>query len=196
MADPITISAGIAIAGTAAGGIIGGLGASQTAAAQASMYQYKAGVAMLNKQINEQNANFAVESGDVKAEETGLEAGQKIAETKVVQAASGFDVTTGTNVAVRDSQTAAADYDQNVIRWDASKTAWGFQAKATTDEAEANLDTMAASNAQQGGLISELTSFIGAGTSVATKWSQGIQQGAFKNPFASSASGSNSGTAP
>src|SRR5882724_10198039 len=144
MADPVTLGT-IGAVGSGIGGIISGVGAKQAAEAQASQYRYKAGVALLNKQINLQNANWAIESGDIKAEETGLKAGQEIAQTKTAQSASGFDVTGGTNEAVRDTQTKVASFDQNVIQWDAAKTSWGFESKAATDQAEATMDIAAAS---------------------------------------------------
>lgn len=165
--------------GTGVGGLVQGFGQAYSGAAQAAMYNYKAGVALLNKQINEQNANFALESGDIKSQEVGLKAGQDIAQTKVVQAASGFDVTRGTGAAVRDTQQKVAQFDEGVVQWDAAKTAWGFESKAMTDVAEANLDTMAAKTAKTAGTIGEIGSFIGAGTSVASKWYQGKSTGIF-----------------
>lgn len=178
MADPVTLG-GIGMAAGAAGGIVGGIGSLISGNAQAAASTYKAGIATLNSQINKTNANWALESGDVKGMESGLEAGQKIAQTKTVQSASGFDVTTGTNQIVRDTQTKAAQFDQNVIAWDASKTAWGFEAKAATDTAQANLDTMAAGTEKTAGQIGAVSSFLGAATSVASKWTQGNSIGMF-----------------
>src|SRR5258707_8988048 len=126
MADPITLVAAGSMAASAAGGIVQGIGAKASGDAQAAAYRYKAGVALLNKQINEQNAAWSLEAGGIKGEEEGLRAGQEIGQTKVVQAASGIDVNTGSAEAVRDTQTKVAQFDQNVISWDASKTAWGF----------------------------------------------------------------------
>jgi len=177
MADPI--SAGVMIAGTAVGGIVGGIGAQQAANAQAQASQYKAGIALLNKQIAEQNAQYAVETGDIKAQEVQMKTNQEIANTTVDQAASGFDITSGTNVAVRKSQQLVSDFDQNVIRWDAAKTAWGYEARAATDQGEAGLDTLAAANERTAGTLAMTSSFINAGTSVASKWYQGSSQGLF-----------------
>lgn len=179
MADPITISAGVAMAGTAAGGIVSGIGSAASGAAAAAASTYKAGVAMLNKQINDQNAQFATEEGQILSEERGLQGSQEVANTEVTQAASGFDVNSGTTVAVRQSQQWATQFDQSVIEWDAAKTAWGYEAKGATDVAEASLDTMAASSEKTAGILGEIGSFINAGTSVASKWYQGTSSGAF-----------------
>lgn len=177
MADPITIAAGVGMAGTAVGGIIGGLGAKESADANAAAYRYKSGVALLNKQINDKNAEFSLESGGIKGMEKGLAAGQEIGETKVRQAASGLDVNSGSALAVRNTQSKVAQFDQDVIEWDSEKTAYGYHTRAATDVAESNLDLLAASQSETAGTIGEITSFINAGTSVASKWSQAKSTG-------------------
>jgi len=179
MADPITIMAVGSMAATAGGSIISGIGAKETGEANAAAYRYKAGVALLNKQINEQNAAWATQAGGAKAEVEGLKSREAIASTKVIQSGSGFDVNTGSNVAVRDTQTQVAQYDQNVIRWDAAKAAYGYEVKATTDVAEANLDKMAASQAEEAGKLGMWGSFISGAGNVAGKWMQGSSAGAF-----------------
>lgn len=164
---------------SAIGGIIGGLGANEAGQAQADAYRYKAGVAMLNKQISQQNASWATQTGGIQADIAGRKAAQAIGETKVVQSGSNLDVNTGSSAAVRKTQTDVAQFDQNVIRWDAAKTAWGYEAKASTDQAEANLDMTAASQSETAGKINMFTSFLNAGSSVAGKWMQGSQAGMF-----------------
>lgn len=178
MADPLTLGT-IGLGTTAAGGITGAIGSLMGGDASAGMYQYKAGMALMNQQINKQNAAFALESGDINAEESGLKAGQGIAGTKVAQAAGGVDVNTGTPAEVRTSQQATAKFDQDVIRFDASKTAYGYEAKAASAAAEAQLDTMAAKNAKSAGILGAVTSILGGASSVASKWSQGSQIGIF-----------------
>jgi hypothetical protein len=167
------------MAASAIGGIVGGLGAQEAGQANAAAYQYKAGVAMLNKQINDQNANWALQSGGIQGEEQGLKSGQEIAQTKVAQSGSGLDVNSGSEAAVRKTQTDVAQFDQNVIQWNSAKTAYGYETKAATDVAEANLDTMASTQSKEAGNINMLTSFLNAGGSVASKWMQGSQAGMF-----------------
>lgn len=167
------------MAASGLGSIVQGIGAGYQANANAAAYTYKAGVAMLNKQINDQNAQFAQESGDIRSMEEGLKAGQEIGQTKAVQAASGLDVNSGTNLAIRQSQTASAKFDQSVIEWDAEKTAYGYKSRAATDVAEANLDLMGASSAKKAGTFAELGSFLGGAGNVASKWYQGTTTGVF-----------------
>lgn len=169
------------------GGILGALGALQTGDAQAGSYQYKAGLALMNQRINKQNAAWATEAGGINAMESGLKSGQEIAGTKVHQAGGGFDVNSGSNEAVRESQGEAAAFDQKMIRYDASKTAYGYEAKAASDEAEATMDIAAADNARKAGKIAAVSSILGAASSVSGKWMQGQQLGMWggskKNPY-------------
>lgn len=178
MVDPGTMAV-TAMVGTAIGGAVGGLGAKESADAAAGAARYKAGVALINKQVSEQNASWALQAGEAQAEGKGLQARQQIAQEKVVQSGSGFDVNSGTGEKVRSDMSTVAAYDQNVIKWDASKTAYGYEVKAATDTAEANLDQMTAQQDETAGTISEIGSFINAGSSVASKWSQGSKQGMF-----------------
>lgn len=179
MTVPASALAGTAMAGTLTGGIIQGLGANTSAQAQAAASTYRAGVAQLNKQINQQNANWALEAGQDQAAEQGMKARTEIGQTKVAQAASGFDVNSGTGEKVREDQSTVAQYDQNVIKWDAAKTSYGYETKAAMDEGEAGLDVAAASNEQTAGQFAMLGSFINAGSSVASKWQQASQMGTF-----------------
>lgn len=176
--DPGTLAIGSMAAG-AAGSLIQGIGQGYSGAATASAYTYKAGVAQLNKQINLTNANWAIESGDISAEESGLRSGQERGQTLVTQAASGLDVTTGSAKAVRDTQDSVAQFDQDITRWNAAKAGWGYEAKAATDDAETQLDLMAAKGAKTGGTLAEIGTFLGGAGSVASKWYQGTNVGIF-----------------
>lgn len=178
MAAPAAIGA-VAMGGSLIGNLMQGFGQDQADQAQAAASTYKAGVAQLNKQINEQNAAWAIESGGVQAQIQGMKSRQQIAETKVTQAASGFDVNSGTGERVREGQTNVAQFDQNVISWNAAKTAYGYETKATMDVAESNLDMMAAQSEKEAGDLAMVGSFVNAGTSVASKWMQAKQIGMF-----------------
>lgn len=172
MADPATMGA-IAIGSSLISGGLGAAGASTSAVASADSFNFKAGIAKLNSDIDKQNASWAINSGAIKAENYGLKAGQEIADTKIVQAASGLDVNSGSKEAVRDSQQSVAKYDQGTIRADAAHTAHGYEVKAAADSAEASMDTAAASNASKAGKLGILSSLIGTASSVASKWTQG-----------------------
>jgi len=188
MADPVTL-AGVGMAASAGGGILGAFGAESSASSSAAMYNYKAGLALMNQNINKQNASWATQSGGINAMEAGLKAGQELGLTKAVAGASGFDVNSGSATTVRKDQVAATEFDQNVIRFDAAKTAYGYEAKAAGDEAEANLDFMAASNAKKAGDINAFSSILGSASSVASKWTQGNMSGIFSGSDSGSGGG-------
>lgn len=176
MADPAILGT-MAIIGSAGSAITGAIGAGQSASASASAYKYKAGLALMNQRINKQNAAWAREAGDINAEISGVKSRQEIGATKVRQAASGLDVNTGTAAQVREDQGAVAKFDQDMIRYDASKTAYGYEAKAASDEAEAHMMEAAAKNAGKAGTLGIVSSILGGATSVASKWMQGQQLG-------------------
>lgn len=197
--DPASMGA-ISIGSTLLSGAIGGAGASFSADASANAFNFKAGIAKLNADINKQNASWALNSGGIKAANYGLKAGQEIADTKVVQAASGLDVNSGSKSAVRDTQADVAKYDQDLIRADAAHTAHGYEVKAAADSAEAELDRTSASNAGKAGKLGILSSVIGTASSVASKWSQGntigMWSGGGKGPIGTFDNGGNSGGTP
>lgn len=186
MAAPVAIAS---MGMQAVGGIIQGLGAQESANATANAYQYKAGVALLNKQINDQNAAWATQAGGTQATISGMKSAQQIGETKVLQSGSNLDVNSGSPASVRSSQTNVAQFDQNTIRWNAAKTAYGYETKAMSDTAEASMDTMAADQSRKAGTLSMVTSFLNAGGSVAGKWMQGSQAGMFSSGSGSQAVG-------
>jgi hypothetical protein len=200
MVDPISAGtmAAISMGTTVAGGVVSGIGNIFQGNANAASYNYKAGVALANSTINKQNAVWATEAGGIAATESGLKSGEVIAQTKVGQSGSNLDVNTGTNAAVRDTQQAAAQTDQEIIRWDAAKKAYGYETKAAMDEAEASMDTAAASNSKTSGILGAIGSFINAGSSVASKWSQGntIGIGTSSGPIGMFTNGGNDGLAP
>lgn len=199
MADPVTMGA-ISVGSSLLGGALGGAGASFSAGASADSFNFKAGIAKLNADIDKQNASWAINSGGIKATNYGLKAGQEIADTKVVQAASGLDVNSGSKEAVRDTQQTVAAYDQGLIRADAAHTAHGYEVKAAADTAEASMDTAAASNAQKAGKLDVLKSIIGTASSVASKWTQGntigMWSGSSGGPIGTFPDGGNSGGTP
>lgn len=159
------------------GGVINANAAQEQGQAQQNMYNYKAQVARINQQVNKQNAAWALQAGETQAQERGLHARQAIASQKTVQSASGFDVNSGSNQRVREDMSSVSAFEQNTLRWDAAKTAYGYEIKAVSDEAESNLDVMAGQQAKEAGDIGEITSYLNAGSRVADKWSQAMTLG-------------------
>ena len=67
----------IGLGASLAGGILGAEGAKTTAADQQKMYNYQAGVAKINSQIDLQNADYARNQGEIQATQFGLKEAQQ-----------------------------------------------------------------------------------------------------------------------
>jgi len=169
----------IGMGATLAGGVLGAQGATQEAAATQKMYNYQAGVARINSQIDLQNAEYARNQGEVQAQQYGQKAAQQFGAIRTTQAASGIDVNSGTPAQVQASQRQITTTDLGTIRANAAKTAYDYDVKSTMDLNQSTLDIMAGDNAIQAGKIKAQASILGSVASVASKWQQGSQMGIF-----------------
>ncbi len=160
------------VVGTASGAILQGMGAEQQAGAQASQYQYQAGVARANELIADQNSKWETQSGEVEAQQAGLRAEDERSKSTVAAAAGNIDVTTGSPVQVGKSITEIGGENQAIVRANAAKRAYGATVEGFEQGAQANIYESAAANAKKAGDLAELTSWIGGATGVASKWSQ------------------------
>jgi hypothetical protein len=172
-----TLAIGSLVASTASG-VVGAVGASNSAEATAQSYQYKAQVAENNAKIAEQNAQAARESGTAQAQSNDMKTKAQVGTQLAAQAANGLDVNTGTNVAVRQSTTDLGHLDTLTILNNATKNAAGYTNQANNYRSEATLDTMSASNARTAGDYNVATSLLGSAGSVADKWMKYSSSGA------------------
>jgi hypothetical protein len=178
MADPATMAV-LSIGSSVAGGLLGASGAQQSAKAESEMYQYKAGIALANKRMEEQNANYAYKVGEQETARYGIKARQNIGSIRAAQSGSGLDINSGSAAQVRESAHDLAGMDMATIRQNAARQAYGYTVKAWEAEQEAGLLSRAASNAKQAGKINMFASLIGSASSVSSKWSQAKQTGIF-----------------
>lgn len=172
MAAPVALAAvggGISLAG----GVASAMGARYAADAKANMYEYQAGVAKLNEQIEKQNADYARKSGEVSASIVGAKAKQQMGLIKAGQGASGLDVNSGSNVQVQESQQNTASFDQATTRSNAARQAYGYETGAVTQQANQGLSRMGAEAARTSGDLNVASSIIGSVGSVASKWMAG-----------------------
>lgn len=165
------VSTGVSIGG----GALKAFGEMQAGDAKASELKYKAAVSRLNKQIAEQNSEYALASGEQAAARKGLETMFVLGRQTVAQAANGFDVNSGTNVEVRESTQRLGYMDQGVIREEAGRKAYGYRIKAASEEAEAQASELAAANVKKASRIQAISTILGSAGSVASKWYQGSQ---------------------
>ena len=169
----------IGLGTTAAGGVVGAIGSLLSGEAGSSMYKYQAGVAKINQQIAKQNADWDRKAGEVEAQEAGMKTRAEVGQTKAVQGASGLDVNSGTNVAVRQSETEIGQQNEAIIRSNAAKRAYGFEVEAVQHEAQSNIDVMGAQQAKTAGQIGAVSSILGGASSVSSKWLQGKSVGLY-----------------
>ncbi len=141
-------------------------------AADQAMYNYQAGVAKLNQSIALQNASYAQQAGGSAALQSGLKTGFTRAQQMVDQSGSGIEVGSGSGAAVRKSTTDLGIYDQNLIRTNFAKKAYGFEVEAATKSAEAGADIIAGQQAKKAGDIGAVASILGTAGSVSSKWLQ------------------------
>ncbi|MBZ5616241.1 MAG: hypothetical protein LAO23_19710 [Acidobacteriia bacterium] len=178
MADPVSLSV-IGMAASGASGAVGAFGAISGGNSQAAMYNYQAGIANLNSQIAKQNADWAVASGEVEAQQSGMKSRFQQGTTIAQQGAGELAIGSGSNARVVQSEKELGAEDQALIRSNAAKKAYGYEVESVQQEAQANLDTMAAKNAKTAGYLDAFKSILGAAGSVGSKWSSANTAGVF-----------------
>lgn len=169
----------IALAATAGGGIMKAIGSFMGGEAQSDMYNYQASVAQVNKKIAEQNADYAIRTGEVTAQREGMKGRYEFGAMKTAKAASGFSVNSESNANLLDSKEAINSYNQSLIRSNAAKQAYGYKVEAMNASAQSQIYKMAASNAETQGIIGGIGSLVGTAGSVADKWIAGTNAGLF-----------------
>ena len=169
MSSPSAI-AGVTEGATGAGSLLSAFGSLSSGSANQSMYNYQSGIANLNQQIDLQNATFATQQGEQQAQQAGLKQATQMGQIKVSQASSGFDVNSGYNKQVQDSQRHLNQLDTDVIRSNAARTAYGYTEQATVAGAQAQLYSQAGANAMSAGEIGAASSILGGVSSVSSEW--------------------------
>jgi hypothetical protein len=167
MAAPV---AAVGIGAAALGSAVSAFGNYQQGQASAAEATYKAGVAQMNQQIAQQNANYALYAGEVEAQQEGIKTSQQIATTKAEQSAGGLDVSSGSNLAVRDSEYSVGQENIAMVRSNAAKRAYGYEVQGVQYGAEATLDKFAATESKISGTTAAIGSLLGGASSVSSKW--------------------------
>jgi hypothetical protein len=175
MAAPAMAAIGFGAAGIGAG--VSAFGSIYGGAAQAGMYNYQAGIAKMNQQIAEENANYSLYAGEVQSQQKGMQVAQDIATTKAQQGAGGLDVSSGSNVRVRQAEYDVGQENIAMIRSDAAKRAYGYTVEAYQYGTESTLDRYAASESKIAGTTAAIGSLLGGASSVSSKWIDMSQKG-------------------
>lgn len=171
----------IGLGATVAGGVASAAGASQQASANAQMYNYQAGIAQQNQQIAEQNKSYALIQGEANAAQSGMASRFRMGSIITGQAASGFDVNSGSNKQVQESASQVANTEQTIIRSNSAKAAYDYEIGAVQAGEQASAYSASAVNAKTAGDIAVTSSILGTAGSVSDKWLQGQQSGVFSS---------------
>ncbi len=178
MADPFTMAA-IGIGASVGGTIFNTIGGWMGNQAQAQQAAYQSAIATANAKIAQQNADYALQSGEKQAQIYGMKAGQQAAAIRVRQGSSGIDVGSGSAVDVQKSQELVKDIDLNQIRTNAARVAYGYQTEGATATAQAQMYKSASENISAAGPFQAAGSILSGVGSVSSKWIQASQSGAF-----------------
>ena len=171
MADPVTLAA-IALVGTAVGSAVKGGGELYKGFADAASYKYQSGVAAVNQKIALQNAEFSRAVGESQAERSGIKTAQEVGQTKATQGASGFRAGEGSGGKVIESEQMIGEAEQNTLRSNASRAAYGHEVEAINFGAQSKLYSMASTTSKVSGSINAASSFLGGASSTSDKWLQ------------------------
>jgi len=174
--DPITLGlsaatiASLSTAATVAGGVTAAAGAGVAAVGSYNAYSYKAAVAKNNAAIARENATYSLTSGDIQARNQGLKDRFQLANILTKQSGAGLDVNTGSALATRESQGWANIKNQEMIRANAQRKAYGYGIEEQNALAESRADKSAGTNALVAGGLNVLGSLVGTAGSVSDKW--------------------------
>lgn len=173
----IAAVAGLSMEMVAAATAVSAAGAAYMGMAQSAAYKYQSGIAEMNAKVDQQNAAYEVGLGEIQAQQSGMKTAQRMGQTKATFGASGLDVHGGSATLVQASEAELGAMDQQTIRGDAMKRAYGYEVKSLNDAAQAQADRMAASNSMIAGGIGAATSILGGVGSFSSKWLQANSMG-------------------
>ena len=148
------LSAGLSLAG----GVMGAVGSEENAQVQAQIARNNANTALYNSQI-------AGLQGEQHATMKGMQGAAALGKMRAQFAGNGVDVNSGSPAAFQAASAGATVTDQQTIKSDAARTAWGYATQSVADQNQAGLDT-------QQGDWGALTSLLGGASSSAKTWMQ------------------------
>jgi hypothetical protein len=171
MADPATLAL-MTIFSSATGGAVKAGGDLFSGFANSAAYKYQSGVAAVNQKIALQNAEYSRSIGESKAEVSGMKTRQQVGQTKAIQGASGFRAGEGSGGKVIESEQMLGAAEQDTIRSNAARAAYGHEVEALNFGAQSKLHSMASKTSKISGILGATSSFLGGASSVSDKWLQ------------------------
>ena len=123
-----------------------------------------------NAIIAQQNANYAIQAGEVQTANQGLKERSEAGRLTSQIAANNLDVNTGSARDVRTSQAEIGQQNVNQVAQNAQLTAYGYRTQASSFEAESKLQQAEAPLDVTGGVLSGLGTLAASAPNVGLKW--------------------------
>jgi hypothetical protein len=169
----------------ALGSAVSAVGAISAGESQAAAANYQAQVAKNNATIAAQNAEYAIQAGQAKATDLGLQ--QRAQQAAVVSAiaANNVDINTGSAADVRIGQRQIGYLDTQRTVEQAALTAYGYRSQQTGFEAEAGLETAQAGFDTTAGFIGGAGDLLSGAGNVGSNYVKYFQNtgGSNANPW-------------
>ena len=179
-----SLTAGIASASLATGLVSAGVGAAgaiSSAQANSANANYQAQVAKNNAITANQNAEYATQAGQEKAQEQSLKAREQQGAVTTALAANGLDVNSGTpaDVEKTERETGELGTEQTVDL--AALQAYGYRTQSTNFAAESGLQTAEAGQASTAGAVSATGGLLGSASSLGSNYARFQLAGLYGN---------------
>lgn len=163
-AIPTWLSTTLSVAGT----VMSAYSAFQGAKQEQEMAKYNAAVARNNAQMAEYQAQDAISRGNKAAEDHSRKVAALAGTQRASLAGRGLDLSEGTPVDILTDTELLGQYDQNTIKDNAAKEAWGARVQSSNYSAQAGMYKTQASNISP--LMAAGGSLLGGAASIADKW--------------------------
>lgn len=161
----------VALASSVGSGVIGAVGASDSADASADAANYRAQVATNNATLANRQATYDTQVGDIQSMQSGRQTRARMGSVRATEGANGIDVNSGSAVDLQRDVAQQGALDGLTIRNNAARKAYTDQINSQSYTGEASLDRSQASDAETAGFVNSFGSILGSASKVADKWS-------------------------
>lgn len=174
-ASGITL-ADVGLAASIGSALIGGIGALTSGNASAASAKYNAQIADENATIAKQNATWAGEAGAEQAGQASQKTRAEVGAIKAAQAANNVDVNSGSALDVRSTAAELGQLSAINIRSNAARSAYGYETKATSEEAQSQFDTFSGEQSSLAGEVGAGSTILGGAANAGLNYSKYLQQ--------------------
>ena len=177
-----SLAAGTATASLATGLVSAGVGAAgaiASAQANAANANYQSQVAANNAITANQNAEYATQAGQEKAQEQSLKAREQQGAVTTALAANGLDVNSGTPEDVRKTQRETGELGTEQTVDLAALQAYGYRTQSTNFAAESGLQTAEAGEAGTAGALGASGGLLAGASALGGNFAKFQQSGVY-----------------